>query len=77
MLCSTNAIESLSAQYRRAVGSHGHFPNQQSAMKCLYLVTRSLAPTGTGQTRWAMRSKPALNTFDITFADRTPAAENR
>ena len=24
-------------------------------MKCLYLVTRSLDPTGTGQARWAMQ----------------------
>ena len=46
-------------------------------MKCLYLVTRSLDPKGTGQTRWAMRWKPALNAFAITFADRMPAAEDR
>jgi transposase-like protein len=26
----------------------GHFPNEQAALKCLYLVTRSLDPTGTG-----------------------------
>jgi putative transposase len=32
---------------------------------------------GTGQTRWGMRWKPALNAFAITFADRMPAAENR
>ncbi len=43
--------------------------------KCLYLVTRSLDPTGTGRTRWAMRGKPALNAFAITFSDRFPAAE--
>jgi hypothetical protein len=30
-------------------------------MKCLYLVTRSMDPKGTGQTRWTMRWKPALN----------------
>jgi transposase-like protein len=44
-------------------------------LKCLYLVTRSLDPTGTGQARWTMRWKPALNAFAITFADRFPAAE--
>jgi putative transposase len=75
VLCSTNAIESLNARYRRAVKARGHFPAEQAALKCLYLVTRSLDPTGTGRTRWAMRWKPALNAFAITFGDRFPAAE--
>jgi hypothetical protein len=39
---------SLNARYRRAVRVRGHFPNEQAAMKCLYLTTRSLDPTGTG-----------------------------
>jgi len=49
VLCSTNAIESLNARYRRAVKARGHFPTEQAALKCLYLVTRSLDPTGTGR----------------------------
>jgi len=76
VICSTNAIESLNARYRRAVKARGHFPSEQAALKCLYLVTRSLDPKGTGQTRWVTRWKPALNAFAITFADRMPAAEN-
>jgi putative transposase len=75
VICSTNAIESLNARYRRAVKARGHFPTEQAALKCLYLVTRSLDPTGTGRTRWAVRWKPALNAFAITFGDRFPAAE--
>jgi transposase-like protein len=75
VICSTNAIESLNARYRRAIKARGHFPSEQAALKCLYLVTRSLDPTGTGQTRWTMRWKPALNAFAITFSDRFPAAE--
>jgi putative transposase len=76
VICSTNAIESLNARYRRAVKARGHFPTEQAALKCLYLVTRSLDPTGAGKTRWAVRWKPALNAFAITFSDRFPAAEN-
>ncbi len=76
VLFSTNAIESLNARYRRAVGARGHFPTEQAALKCLYLVTRGLDPKGTGQARWTMRWKPALNAFAVTFADRMPAAEN-
>lgn len=77
VLCSTNAIESLNARYRRAVRARGHFPNEQAALKTLYLVTRSLDPRGTGQTKWAVRWKPALNALAISFADRMPAAEER
>ena len=76
VLCSTNAIESLNARYRRAVSVRGHFPTAQAALKCLYLVTRSLDPKGTGQARWAIRWKPALNAFAVTFADRMPAAQD-
>jgi len=76
VLCSTNAIESLNARYRRAVNAKGHFPTEQAALKTLYLATRSLDPKGTGQARWVTRWKPALNAFAVTFADRMPAAEN-
>jgi transposase-like protein len=76
VICSTNAIESLNARYRRAIKARGHFPNEMAALKCLYLVTRSLDPTGQGRARWAVRWKPALNAFAITFADRFPAAED-
>ena len=75
VICSTNAIESLNARYRRAVRARGHFPTEAAALKCLYLVTRSLDPTGQGRTRWTTRWKPALNAFAITFSDRWPAAE--
>ena len=77
VICSTNAIESLNARYRRAVRARGHFPTEQAALKCLYLVTRSLDPTGKGRARWAMRWKPALNAFAITFEGRiVPTATN-
>ena len=77
IICSTNAIESLNARYRRAVRARGHFPTDQAALKCLYLVTRSLDPTGRGKIRWTLRWKPALNAFAITFEGRiVPSAAN-
>jgi putative transposase len=75
VICSTNAIESLNARYRRAVKARGHFPTEQAALKCLYLVTRSLDPNGVGRAKWATRWKPALNAFALTFSDRWPVAE--
>jgi putative transposase len=77
VICSTNAIESINARYRRAVKARGHFPTEQAALKCLYLVTRSLDPTGKGRARWAIRWKPALNAFAITFPGRiVPSTTN-
>ena len=70
IICSTNAVESLNRRYRRAIRARGHFPTDQAALKCLYLVTRSLDPTGRGKIHWAMRWKPALNAFAITFEGR-------
>ena len=55
VICSTNAIESLNSRYRRSVRARGHFPNELAALKCLYLATRSLDPTGKGRARWTMR----------------------
>ena len=42
-------------------------PDQQAALKCLYLAIRSLDPTGKGRKRWTNRWKAALNAFDITL----------
>ena len=61
---------------RRAVTTKGHVPTEQAALNTLSLVTRSLDPKGTGQARWGMRWKPALNAFAVTFADRRPTAEH-
>lgn len=73
LICTTNAIESLNARIRRAVNARGHFPNEQAAMKCVYLAIMSLDPTGKGQKRWSNRWKDALNAFDITFDGRLSA----
>ena len=37
---TTNAIETLNARFRRAVRHRGHFPNEQAALKVLYLVAK-------------------------------------
>lgn len=74
VVCSTNAIESVNARIRRAVRARGHFPNEQAALKCVYLAVMSLDPTGTGRKRWITRWKSALNAFEITFEGRLSAA---
>ncbi len=59
VICSTNAIKSLIARSHPGVWARGHCPPGQTAVKCLYVVTRSLDPKGTGKTLWA-RWNPAL-----------------
>jgi putative transposase len=68
IVCTTKAIES---GIRRAVKARGHFPNEQAALKCVYMAITSLDPTGKGQARWTSRWKTA---FDITFDGRLSAA---
>jgi transposase-like protein len=73
IICTTNAIESLNSRYRRAASACGHFPNDQAALKRLYLATLALDPTGRGRQRWSNRWMAALNAFDITFDGRLSA----
>ncbi len=73
IICTTNAIESLNARFRRSVKARGHFPTEQAALKHLYLTVISLDPTGRGRNRWSNRWKAALNAFDITFDGRLSA----
>lgn len=73
IICTTNAIESVNSRYRRAIGPRRHFPNENAALKCLYLATMGLDPTGKGRQRWVARWKPALNAFEIAFDGRLSA----
>jgi putative transposase len=76
VVCTTNAIESVNARIRRAVRARGHFPNEQAALKCIYLAVMALDPTGAGRRRWITRWKPALNAFDLAFDGRLSAGRN-
>lgn len=67
---TTNAIESLNARFRQAVRRRGHFPDEQAALKVLYLVIRDRQPGKqhiTGGTRdW----KQAINSLAEYYGDR-------
>jgi transposase-like protein len=70
VICSTNAIESVNSRIRKAVRARGHFPNEQAALKCVYMAVMSLDPTGNGMRQWVKRWKAALNAFEIQFEGR-------
>ena len=66
----TNAIESLNARFRRAVRRRGHFPNEQAAMKVLYLVATARRPNRENLTGKISNWKQALNILTIHYGDR-------
>jgi transposase-like protein len=70
LLYTTNAIESLHMQLRKALKTRGHFPNDDAALKLIYLVLRNISR------RWqaAPRHWKALMTqFAILYPDRFTA----
>ena len=82
MIYTTNAIESLNYQLRKIIKNRGHFPNDDAAIKLLYLGIRHIEgrhidgdgpipqrrDRGTGTLGW----KRALNALAVRFGDRLP-----
>ena len=67
---TTNAIESLNAKFRRAVRHRGHFPNEQAALKILYLVANQRRPNRTNLTGKTNGWKHILNALTVHYGDR-------
>ena len=74
VICSTKRDRERERPHPQGRTGRGHFPNEQAALKCVYMALMSLDPTGTGRRRWTMRWKAPLNAFQIAFEGRlTPA----
>ena len=71
---TTNAIESLNARFRRAVRHRGHFPNEQAALKVLYLVANQNRPNRSDLVGRINGWKPILNALTIHYGDRVIGA---
>jgi putative transposase len=71
---TTNAIESLNARFRRAVRHRGHFPNEQAALKVLYLVANQNRPNRADLVGRINGWKTILNTLTIHYGDRINGA---
>lgn len=68
---TTNAIESLNATMRKYTRNRRIFPNDESAMKSLYLAIREVSHRWKAVHGW----KPALQVFQILFGeDRVPVS---
>jgi putative transposase len=65
---TTNSIENLNRQIRKAIKTRGHFPDEQAATKLIYLAIER------AETKWrrAYNWTNALRGLKIHFADRLP-----
>ena len=67
MIYTTNSIESLNAKLRRSVRIRGHFPNDEAAMKLIWLQLREITKNWKMPPReWAA----AKAQFAVVFGDR-------
>src|SRR6266704_53764 len=68
VIYTTNAIEALNRQLRKAIKTKGHFPNDDAARKLIYLALTNAVPQWTRTRHWTT----ALLAFKIHFGDRLP-----
>jgi putative transposase len=68
VIYTTNAIEALNRQLRKAIKTKGHFPNEDAARKLIYLAVTNAVPAWTRTRNWTV----ALLAFKIHFGDRIP-----
>jgi len=69
VIYTTNAIESMNRSLRKIIKNRGAFPNDEAAIKLLYLAIGHIARRWT---RPIVDWKAALNRFAILFGDRVP-----
>lgn len=71
VIYTTNAIESLNASLRKLTRNRRIFPNDESAMKSIFLAIKSASKNWKQIHHW----KPALQVFQILFGeDRMPVS---
>jgi putative transposase len=68
VIYTTNAIEALNRQLRKAIKTKGHFPSEDAARKLIYLAIHNAVPQWTRTRAWTK----ALLAFKIQFGDRLP-----
>jgi putative transposase len=69
VIYTTNAVESLNMSLRKVIKTRGSFPNQEAAMKLLFLALEHIAKKWT---RPVLNWKAALQRFAILLGERVP-----
>lgn len=71
IIYTTNAVESLNMCLRKIIKTRGSFPNEESALRLLYLALRNHSKKWSFVQGW----REALNRFQILWPERMPALE--
>ena len=71
VIYTTNAVESLHMSLRKIIKNRASFPNEESAIKLLYLALRNASAKWETIQHW----RQALNRFDILWGDRVRSAQ--
>ncbi|BBC28959.1 hypothetical protein SGFS_002500 [Streptomyces graminofaciens] len=66
----------MNARIRRAVKARGHFPNEQAALKCVYMAIMSLDPQGPGPLDHALEDRVERLRHHLSTADSQQPASN-
>ncbi len=70
MIYTTNALESLHRSLRKIIKTRGSFPNDEAAVKLLFLAIRNAGVGWKRPIEWTA----AMGQFAILFEDRFPAS---
>lgn len=71
VIYTTNAVESLHMSLRKVTKNRGSFPNEEAAMKLLYMAIQNVSRKWSFVQGW----REALNRFQILWPERMPALE--
>jgi putative transposase len=71
VIYTTNAIESLNMSLRKIIKTRGSFPNEEAALRLLWLALRNHSKKWSFVQNW----REALNRFQILWPERMPALE--
>lgn len=71
VIYTTNAVESLNMSLRKIIKTRGSFPNEEAALRLLYLALQNHAKKWNSVQGW----REALNRFQLLWPERMPALE--
>jgi putative transposase len=72
-LYTTNVVESLNMALRKVIKTRASFPNEEAALKLLYLALKNVAKKWKPSPDW----RTALNHFMLLWGERIEAAQLR
>jgi putative transposase len=73
VIYTTNAVESLNMSLRKIIKTRGSFPNEEAAIRLLYLALRNHSQKWSFVQGW----REALNRFQLLWPERMPALERK